>query len=80
MLTAIEFLRRFFLHILPQSFVRIRHFGFLAIPSLPAPALPATVEERSLADTTRLRTYCRRIDLALPPLWDADGCDPNTHC
>ena len=25
-----EFLRRFLLHILPQGFVRIRHFGFLA--------------------------------------------------
>jgi hypothetical protein len=29
-LDAIEFLRRFFLHILPNGFVRIRHFGFLA--------------------------------------------------
>ena len=29
-LDAIEFLRRFFLHILPRGFVRIRHFGFLA--------------------------------------------------
>ena len=29
-LTAIEFLRRFFLHVLPKGFVRIRHFGFLA--------------------------------------------------
>jgi len=29
-LTATEFLRRFFLHILPKGFVRIRHFGFLA--------------------------------------------------
>jgi predicted RNA-binding Zn-ribbon protein involved in translation (DUF1610 family) len=29
-LNAIEFLRRFFLHILPRGFVRIRHFGFLA--------------------------------------------------
>ena len=29
-LDAIEFLRRFFLHILPKGFVRIRHFGFLA--------------------------------------------------
>jgi hypothetical protein len=28
-LTATEFLRRFFLHILPKGFVRIRHFGFL---------------------------------------------------
>jgi hypothetical protein len=25
-----EFLRRFFLHVLPRDFVRIRHFGFLA--------------------------------------------------
>ena len=25
-----EFLRRFLLHLLPRSFVRIRHFGFLA--------------------------------------------------
>jgi hypothetical protein len=29
-LAAVEFLRRFFLHILPKGFVRIRHFGFLA--------------------------------------------------
>jgi hypothetical protein len=29
-LTASEFLRRFFLHVLPNAFVRIRHFGFLA--------------------------------------------------
>ena len=25
-----EFLQRFFLHVLPPGFVRIRHFGFLA--------------------------------------------------
>ena len=29
-LEAVEFLRRFFLHVLPSGFVRIRHFGFLA--------------------------------------------------
>jgi len=29
-LTAAEFLRRFFLHVLPKGFVRIRYFGFLA--------------------------------------------------
>jgi hypothetical protein len=29
-LDAVEFLRRFFLHVLPKSFVRIRHFGLLS--------------------------------------------------
>jgi Putative transposase/Transposase zinc-binding domain len=29
-LAASEFLRRFFLHVLPKAYVRIRHFGFLA--------------------------------------------------
>jgi len=29
-LAATEFLRRFFMHVLPKGFVRIRHFGFLA--------------------------------------------------
>jgi hypothetical protein len=29
-LPATEFLRRFFLHVLPKGFVRIRHFGFLS--------------------------------------------------
>jgi predicted Zn-ribbon and HTH transcriptional regulator len=29
-LAPMEFLRRFFLHVLPKGFVRIRHFGFLA--------------------------------------------------
>ena len=29
-LPACEFLRRFLMHVLPQGFVRIRHFGFLA--------------------------------------------------
>ena len=29
-LTAHEFLRRFFLHVLPRGFVRIRHYGLLA--------------------------------------------------
>jgi hypothetical protein len=29
-LGAVEFLRRFFLHVLPRSFVRIRHYGLLS--------------------------------------------------
>jgi hypothetical protein len=31
MLPVNEFLRRFLLHVLPPGFVRIRHFGFLAL-------------------------------------------------
>jgi hypothetical protein len=29
-LKAVEFIRRFLLHVLPSGFVRIRHYGFLA--------------------------------------------------
>ncbi len=29
-LDAMEFIRRFLIHVLPRGFVRIRHFGFLA--------------------------------------------------
>jgi hypothetical protein len=29
-LDAVEFMRRFLLHVLPRGFVRIRQFGFLA--------------------------------------------------
>jgi hypothetical protein len=29
-INAVEFLRRFFVHVLPKGFVRIRFFGFLA--------------------------------------------------
>ncbi len=29
-LEAVEFMRRFLLHVLPKGFVRIRHYGFLA--------------------------------------------------
>ena len=29
-LTGAELLRRFLLHVLPEGFMRVRHFGFLA--------------------------------------------------
>ncbi|SDE38349.1 hypothetical protein SPACI_039220 [Sporomusa acidovorans DSM 3132] len=29
-LTGIEFLRRFFMHVLPKGFVKIRHYGLLS--------------------------------------------------
>jgi Putative transposase/Transposase zinc-binding domain len=57
-LAATEFLRRFFLHVLPKGFVRIRHFGFLAnrfrtralaecrtLLAFASPPLPASCEQ-----------------------------------
>jgi hypothetical protein len=32
-LDAVEFLRRFLLHVLPPGFVKIRHYGFLGNPA-----------------------------------------------
>jgi hypothetical protein len=34
-LSAEEFIRRFLLHVLPQGFVRIRHYGLLASRNVP---------------------------------------------
>ena len=59
-LDAHEFIRRFLLHVLPDRFVRIRHFGFLAnrhraekierARQLLTPVEPATVEAGSPGD------------------------------
>ena len=62
-LTATEFLRRFFLHVLPKGFVRIRHFGFLGnrfraarvqlgrqlLANAPLPSTPAQVPHTNAA-------------------------------
>ena len=55
-LDAVEFLRRFFLHVLPEGFVRIRHFGplsnraFRSLVSSPfsTQSLPSTTNNLSL--------------------------------
>jgi hypothetical protein len=65
-----EFLRRFLLHLLPEGFVRIRHFGFLAhrrrAVSLPlcfhllgsAPQKPQIQQEPSTPDGSRALWFC----------------------
>jgi Putative transposase/Transposase zinc-binding domain len=66
-LTSHEFLRRFLLHVLPNGFVRIRHFGFLANRdrcehlSLCRQLLNADVRIRSpsLADKSSVKTHLR---------------------
>ena len=72
-----EFLRRFFLHILPRGFVRIRHFGFLAnrwrasrlalsrqLLSSNAPT-PAPVVTRQASSETSSLWHCPRCGAAM---------------
>ena len=73
-LLATEFLRRFFLHVLPKGFVRIRHFGFLSNPrrasSLPlckqalamSPVLPSTSADPAATSST---WHCPRCGTAM---------------
>jgi hypothetical protein len=60
-LDAVQFLRRFLLHVLPKSFPRVRHYGFLANRSQKARldlcrtllAVPAADPAAATASTTR---------------------------
>ena len=67
-----EFLRRFFLHVLPPGFVRIRHFGFLAhrrrakLLPLCFALLEATAKPQPDISTPALP--------ALRPLWTCPQC------
>jgi hypothetical protein len=75
-LDAVEFIRRFLLHILPAGFVRIRQYGFLAnrtrrvklalcralIVAPPAPAGSALIIDRDRCNDQRDRTLCPRCN------------------
>jgi len=67
-----EFLRRFFLHVLPRGFVRIRHFGFFAHRRRAAllPLCFALLEQNgnSLTFTDSTATQASR------PLWLCPQC------
>jgi hypothetical protein len=68
---ACEFLRRFFLHVLPKGFIRIRHFGFLVNrqrkallekcrellkpPADSMPPAPVAMESDSTAEVSQCR-------------------------
>ena len=78
-LEAVEFLRRFFLHVLPRGFVRIRHYGLLSnrfrkqllplartlLAAQGREPLPAAAAARlrSLALSPLRRTHARRSAL-----------------
>lgn len=70
--TADEFLRRFFLHVLPRGFVRIRFFGFLATRRR-AHDLPRC--RRTLAARSRQPAVTRAIDPSAPQRsWSCPSC------
>jgi len=63
-LSVDEFLCRFLLHILPQGFVRIRHFGFLAtggVPRFCRFAFSCWAQPKSRSWTTRERNIATRL-------------------
>ena len=73
-ISAVEFIRRFLLHTLPQGFVRIRHYGFLANRKRTA---HLTLVQRLLKLPSQVRTMphslqemmlrLTRIDITLCP-------------
>lgn len=60
-----EFIRRFLIHVLPERFHRIRHYGLLASASRKAHI--ASVETVQLSGVS----FCS--DSGMLPLWDKDG-------
>ena len=72
-LTATEFLRRFFLHVLPKGFVRIRHFGFLSNRFRASRlALGRRLLACSVSTEQEVRTYDVRSESSY--LWHCPRC------
>jgi hypothetical protein len=74
-----EFLRRFLLHTLPQGFVRIRHFGFLANRKR-AVLLPLCFQSLgSMSEPAVAGPPGRRIAVWNCPQWRRDGRHRSIH-
>jgi hypothetical protein len=78
-LDAVEFIRRFLLHILPLGFVNIRHFGFLANRNRAAALalcrdLLKPSADRSVSILPPRATFCRRAPLPILSRWRASNC------
>jgi hypothetical protein len=71
-LTAEEFLRRFLLHTLPRSFVRIRFFGFLA--NRQRAALLPLCEKLLAPNPQPSPSPPETTELAKPPVWNCPLC------
>jgi Putative transposase len=72
-LAATEFLRRFFLHVLPKGFVRIRHFGFLA-NRFRASRLALSRQLLASSSATEKRTGTHDVHSEDPCLWHCPRC------
>jgi Putative transposase len=72
-LAATEFLRRFFLHVLPKGFVRIRHFGFLA-NRFRASRLASSRQLLASSSATEERTRTHDVHSEDPCLWHCPRC------
>jgi len=72
-LAATEFLRRFFLHVLPKGFVRIRHFGFLA-NRFRAPRLALSRQLLPSSSATDERAGSRDVRSENACLWHCPRC------
>jgi Putative transposase/Transposase zinc-binding domain len=70
-LDAVEFLRRFFLHVLPKGFVRIRRYGLLS-NRFRAESLPMARRLLTLEGRAPLPTAMPPADS--PPLWHCPKC------
>jgi hypothetical protein len=66
-LLGTEFLRRFFLHVLPKGFVRIRHFGFLSNP-------------RRTSQLALCRQFLAMDPSQPPPCYNAGDSSSTWHC
>ena len=79
-LDAVEFLRRFFLHVLPKGFVRIRHYGLLSNrfrkQLLPLARTLLAAEGREQLPPA---TPAQLRPLALSPLRQSHACRPTLH-
>ena len=83
-LGATEFLRRFFLHVLPKGFVRIRHFGFLAnrFRGFPPSLEPTTTRAQPIdagRSSPRASAVREFFSLALPALRRKHGRDSEIY-
>jgi hypothetical protein len=72
-LDASEFLRRFFLHVLPKGFVRIRHFGILS-NRLRTLSLPLARTMLAIHQGDPVAQPVEKTATSIDPLWRCPKC------